>query len=106
MCGPPACKLARPLCCPGPSAVCRFVFFAFPLLRKARGIQKVLDDAPQPGARGLVKDMLKLAWGEAAGFVSCAGGAVLVAAVRALSMACCVRCAAAAAASMRLARLP
>ena len=43
---------------------CRFVFFAFPLLRKARGIQKVLDDAPQPGARGLIKDVLKLTWGE------------------------------------------
>lgn len=42
----------------------RFIFFAFPLLRKARGIQKVLDDAPQPGARGLVKDVLKLMWGE------------------------------------------
>ena len=39
------------------------MFFAFPLLRKARGIQKVLDDAPQPGARGLVKDILKLTWG-------------------------------------------
>ena len=69
MWAPSACKLPQPLCCPGPSAACRFVFFAFPLLRKARGIQKVLDDAPQPGARGLVKDMLKLAWGEAAGFV-------------------------------------
>lgn len=39
------------------------VFFAFPLLRKPRGIQKVLDDDPQPGLLGLLRDMLKVAWG-------------------------------------------
>ncbi|KAL4419852.1 hypothetical protein ABPG75_006950 [Micractinium tetrahymenae] len=41
----------------------RIAFFAFPLLRKARGIQKVLDADPQPGLHGALKDLFKVVWG-------------------------------------------
>lgn len=44
----------------------RICFFAFPLLRKARGIQQVMEDAAQQGARGAVKDLFKIFWGEPA----------------------------------------
>lgn len=41
----------------------RLIYFAFPLLRKARGIQRVLDDKATPGSFGFVLDTLKMAWG-------------------------------------------
>lgn len=41
----------------------RVGFFAFPLLRKAAGIQAVLNASPQPGIRGVVKDLYKVVWG-------------------------------------------
>ncbi|PRW33626.1 putative NADH dehydrogenase [ubiquinone] 1 alpha subcomplex subunit mitochondrial [Chlorella sorokiniana] len=44
-------------------AIYRVGFFSFPLLRQPRGIQKVLGGAAQPGARGMLKDLLRLIWG-------------------------------------------
>ncbi|KAL4419555.1 hypothetical protein ABPG77_006886 [Micractinium sp. CCAP 211/92] len=41
----------------------RLVFFAFPLLRKPRGIQQVLNAAPRPGVRGAMKDLFRIIWG-------------------------------------------
>jgi hypothetical protein len=42
---------------------CKMVFFAFPLLRKARGIQRVLDAPATPGAGGFLIDIIKMGWG-------------------------------------------
>ncbi|KAL4430336.1 hypothetical protein ABPG77_002142 [Micractinium sp. CCAP 211/92] len=44
-------------------AAYRVAFFAFPLLRRARSIQGVLDAEPQPGLHGALKDLLKVIWG-------------------------------------------
>lgn len=41
----------------------KVAFFAFPLLRKPRGIQRVLDGDPSPGPLGFLLDVLKIAWG-------------------------------------------
>lgn len=41
----------------------RIGFFSFPLLRQARGIQRVLEAAPSPGAAGALLDLAKTAWG-------------------------------------------
>lgn len=44
----------------------RVAFFMFPLLRKPKGIQRVLDTGASPGGVGALKDVLKIAWGERA----------------------------------------
>ena len=41
----------------------KLIFFAFPLLRQPRGIQRVLDAPATPGAVGFFVDTLKIAWG-------------------------------------------
>jgi hypothetical protein len=41
----------------------KLVWFAFPLLRKARGIQRVLDQDATPGFFGFGLDVLKIMWG-------------------------------------------
>lgn len=41
----------------------KIIFFAFPLLRKARGIQRVLDAPATPGAGGFLIDIIKMGWG-------------------------------------------
>lgn len=38
-------------------------FFSFPLLRKPKGIQRVLNAAATPGLRGFIVDLVKMAWG-------------------------------------------
>ena len=45
-------------------AVVCIVFFNFPLLRKPKGIQRVLDAPATPGFFGFLTDVLKIAWGE------------------------------------------
>lgn len=42
----------------------RLAYFAFPLLRQPKGIQRALDKAPSPGVRGVLCDLLRVAWGE------------------------------------------
>lgn len=44
----------------------KVAFFAFPLLRQARGIQRVLDAPATPGPLGFVIDTIKIAWGKCA----------------------------------------
>jgi hypothetical protein len=41
----------------------KVIFFAFPLLRKARGIQRVLDAPATPGVGGFLIDIIKMGWG-------------------------------------------
>ena len=38
-------------------------FFSFPLLRRKRGIQRVLDSPATPGMFGFLLDLIKVAWG-------------------------------------------
>ena len=39
-------------------------FYSFPLLRKRKGLQRVLDSAATPGQFGLIVDLVKMAWGK------------------------------------------
>lgn len=39
-------------------------FFSFPLLRKPKGIQRVLDAPATPGLYGVLVDLTKMAWGK------------------------------------------
>ncbi|PRW58844.1 MAD2L1-binding isoform X2 [Chlorella sorokiniana] len=41
----------------------RISFFAWPLLRKPRGIQHVLESAAAAGVRGALRDIFKVVWG-------------------------------------------
>ena len=41
----------------------RIAFFSFPLLRKPRGIQRVLNAPASPGLMGCIIDLVKMAWG-------------------------------------------
>lgn len=41
----------------------KVTFFSFPLLRKPKGIQRVLNAAATPGLRGFIVDLVKMAWG-------------------------------------------
>lgn len=41
----------------------KLMFFSFPLLRKARGIQRALEAPAMPGTLGFVVDLAKMAWG-------------------------------------------
>jgi len=41
----------------------KMIFFSFPLLRKARGIQRVLDAPATPGVWGFLIDIIKMGWG-------------------------------------------
>jgi hypothetical protein len=43
--------------------VTRFVFFLFPLLRKPRGIQRVLETKATESLPGFILDVLKMGWG-------------------------------------------
>lgn len=48
-------------------------FFTFPLLRRARGVQRVLDAVPSPGLSGFIIDLVKMAWGSRLVAVLCSG---------------------------------
>jgi multisubunit Na+/H+ antiporter MnhF subunit len=41
----------------------KLVFFAFPLLRKAKGIQRALDSPATAGPFGFLIDVVRIAWG-------------------------------------------
>lgn len=42
----------------------KLVYFSFPLLRKPRGIQRVLDSPATAGLSGFFLDLIKTAWGK------------------------------------------
>ncbi len=41
----------------------KVIYWSFPLLRKAKGIQRVLDAPATPGPLGFLLDILKMLWG-------------------------------------------
>ena len=66
----------------------KFIFFTFPLLRRPRGIQRVLDGPATPGLLGVPRDLFRVAWGAWAGGRCRGGGPHCCLCV--LSCCCCV----------------